>query len=533
MRSPRRRAVSMPDGDPSGIRRRELLALAALGLVAGPAGFAAAAEAKGELTWGIHVSLAPTWFDPGDATGIITPFMVLYALHDALVKPMPGPGLVHGLAPSLAESWSMSEDGRSYDFVLREGCKFHNGDPVTTADVKFSFERYKGTAHEMMKDRVSAIEIADARHVRFQLKEPWPDFLTFYATTTGAGWIVPKNHIAKVGEEAFKKAPVGAGPYKFVSFKPGLELVLEAFEPYWRRSPSVKKLIFKVIPEETTRLAALKRGEVDIAYSIRGELAEDLRRTPGLTLKPAVVQGVFCLYFPDQWDPKSPWHDQRVRQAASLAIDRKTSNDALTLGYALVTGNPIVPDHYEFFWKPPAPVYDPEAARKLLAEAGHPGGFDAGEYYCDSSYANIGEAVLDNLLAVGIRSKLRPIERAAFIKGYNEKKFKNLIQAGPGAFGNAATRIEQYLVKGGVSAYGNYPDIDALYQQQASELDRPKREAILHKIQQIMVERVIYAPIWQLAFINGIGPRVGESGFGLIARFPYTAPYEDITIKGA
>ena len=220
-----------------------------------------------------------------------------------------------------------------------------------------------------------------------------------------------------------------------------------------------------------------------------------------------------------------------MRRAASFAIDRKTSNEALTLGYSLITGNPIVPDHFEFFWQPPPPIYDPAGAKKLLAEAGHPDGFDAGEYYCDSSYSNIGETVVDNLLTVGIRTRLRPIERAAFLKSYSEKKFKNLIQAGPGAFGNAATRIESNLVKGGVVSYGSYPDIDELYQQQASELDRPKREAILHKIQQIMVERVIYAPIWQLAFINGIGPRVGESGFGLIARFPYTAPYEDITIK--
>src|SRR5690242_6007653 len=145
------RTDTPPAGDPSGVSRRELLVLAALGLAAGPAGLASAAEAKGELTWGIHVSLAPTWFDPGEASGIITPFMVLYALHDALVKPMPGPGLVHGLAPSLAESWSVSEDARTYDFVLREGAKFHNGDPVTAADVKFSFDRYKGAAHELMQ----------------------------------------------------------------------------------------------------------------------------------------------------------------------------------------------------------------------------------------------------------------------------------------------------------------------------------------------------------------------------------------------
>jgi peptide/nickel transport system substrate-binding protein len=135
------------------------------------------------------------------------------------------------------------------------------------------------------------------------------------------------------------------------------------------------------------------------------------------------------------------------------------------------------------------------------------------------------------LLAVGIRLKLRPIERAAFVKAYTEKQYKNVIQAGPGAFGNAATRLEMQIVTGGVFTYGTYPDLDALYAQQAVELNRDKRAAILQKMQQIVYERTIYAPIWQLAFLNGVGPRVGESAFGLIARFPYTAPYEDITIK--
>jgi peptide/nickel transport system substrate-binding protein len=525
---PEREGRIAPSGSRLIITRRNVLAAAALGLAAGPVRPAWAA-ADSQLTWGIHVSLAPTWFEPAEASGVITPFMVFYALHDAMVKPMPG----QALAPSLAESWSAAEDGRSYDFVLRDGAKFHNGEPVTAEDVKFSFERYRGTAHDLLQLRVAAIETPDARHIRFQLKEPWPDFLLFYATMTGSGWVVPKKYVEKVGEEGFKKAPIGAGPYKFVSFNPGVELVLEAFDQYWRKPPAVKKLIFKVIPDETTRLAALKGGEVDIAYSIRGELAEDLRKTPGLSLKPAVVQGVFCIYFPDQWDPKSPWHDERVRRAASLALDRKGINEALTLGYSLVSGNPIVPNGFDFFWQPPpaAAEYDPEKAQKLLAEAGFKSGFDAGDYYCDSSYSNIAEAAVDNLAAIGIRTKLRPVERAAFIKEYSEKKYKNIIQAGPGAFGNAATRIEAHLIKGGVFCYGSYPDIEELYHQQATELDRKKREALLHKIQQIMTERVIYAPIWQLAFINGVGARVGESGFGKIALFPYTSPYEDITLK--
>ena len=511
----------------SGLTRRDLLAFAAVGLMAGGARSSSAADAQGQLTWGIHVSLAPTWFDPADTQGIITPFMVLYALHYAVVKPMPG----NPMAPCLAESFSASEDGLCYEFVLREKAKFHNGEPVTAEDVKFSFERYRGASHDPIKDQVAAIETPDPRHVRFKLKEPWPDFLTFYATASGAGWIVPKNYVEKVGDEGFKKAPVGAGPYKFVSFTPGLELVFEAFDQYWGKTPSVKRLVFKVIPDETTRLAALKQGEIDILYSIRGELAEELRATPGLTLKPVIPQGPWWLYFPDQWDPKSPWHDQRVRRAASLAIDRKALNEAITLGYSKITGS-IIPYTFEYFWQPPEPVYDPARAKQLLAEAGYPGGFDAGEHYVDSSYSNFGEAVLDNLLAVGIRAKLRPLERAAFFEGYSNRKFRSgIIQAASAAFGNAATRLAAFLVKGGPYAYGNDTEIDALYQQQADVLDRKKREAILAEIQRLVSERTIFAPLLQLAFINGVGPRVGESGFGLIPGFAYTGPFEDITIK--
>src|SRR5205809_7008311 len=352
------------------------------------------AAPEGRITWGVHISLAPTWFDPAETPGIITPFMIMYALHDAMVKPMPGVPL----APSLAESWTVSKDGLTYEFVLRKGAKFHNGDPVTAEDVKFSLERYRGASAKSLKENVAAVDTPDPGRVRIRLKEPWPDFMTFYSTATGAGWIVPKKYVEKVGDEGYKKMPVGAGPYRFVSFTPGVELVLEAFDHYWRKTPSVKHLVLKVIPDETTRLAALKRGEVDVVYSIRGELAEELRNTPGLTLKPTLVLGAFHLVFPDQWDPKSPWHDQRVRLAAGLAIDRDAINQALTLGYSKVTGS-IIPYNFEFFWQPPMPVHDPAKAKQLLAEAGYPNGFDAGEYYCDGSYANLGEAVLDNLLA--------------------------------------------------------------------------------------------------------------------------------------
>ena len=485
----------------------------------------AEAAPEGQMTWAVHISLAPTWFDPAETSGIITPFMVLYALHDAVLKPMPG----NPMAPSLAETWTVSSDGLSYEFILRRGAQFHNGDPVTADDVKFSFERYRGAANKMLRERVAAVEIPESGRVRIRLKQPWPDFMTFYGTATGAGWIVPKKYIEKVGDEGFKKAPIGAGPYRFVSFTPGVELVLEAFESYWRKVPNVKRLVLKSIPDEATRLAALKRGEVDIAYALRGPMAEEVQRTPGLTLKPNVGQATQWVYFPEQWDPKTPWYDRRVRLAVNHAIDRPAMNRAETLGFSRLTGS-IVPPSFEFYWQPAGYSYDPARARQLLAEAGYPKGFDAGEFFCDAASV-IAEPIINYLNAVGIRAKLRPIERAAFFRGYAEKKYRGLIQGGSGAFGNAATRIEAFVASSGTYAHGSYPDIDGLFREQAGETDRARREATLHRIQQLMHDKAMFAPIWLLAGLSGRGPRVEESGIGVIAGYAFSAPYEDVKLK--
>src|SRR5262249_16903891 len=213
------------------------------------------AEPQGSITYAMDVTIAAAWFDPAENTGIATPFMVQEALHDALAKPMPQ----HPMAPSLAESWSESADGLAYDFVLRKGVTFHNGEAMTAEDVKFSFDRYRGAGAKILKSKIKTVQIVGPHRVRFVLNEPWPDFLTFYATpATGAAWIVPKKYVEHVGDEGFKKHPIGAGPYKFVSQQPGVELVLEAHDRYWRKPPHVKRLTMKVVPEEATRLAMLK-----------------------------------------------------------------------------------------------------------------------------------------------------------------------------------------------------------------------------------------------------------------------------------
>jgi len=498
-----------------------LAVLLLLTVLAGPA----IAAPEGTLTWGLHVTLAAKWLDPADTEAFINPFMVLYAVHDALVKPMPA----GDTTPSLAESWTVSKDGATYEFVIRKGVTFHNGDPVTAEDVKFSFERYRGAAAKLLKDRVREVQVVDPGRIRFVLKEPWPDFMTFYGTSaTGAAWIVPRRYVEKVGDDGFLKAPVGAGPYRVVSFTPGVDLVLEAFEGYWRKVPSVKRLVFRSMTDETTRAAALKAGDVDIVYLLSGPTAEEVRRTPSLRLVAARPPGVPYLDLPEQWDPKSPWHDRRVRLAASHALDRNALNQAETLGLSRPTGA-VIPRVLEFSRSYDPPAHDPAQAKRLLAEAGYPNGFDAGDLTPFPPYFSLAEAIGNYLQAVGVRT----MERAAFLTAWREKKLRGVIMGLGAPAGNAATRIEVYVTKGGIYSSGVVPEIEDLFQRQAREMDRRKREALLHQIQQIMHDRVMHVPIYELAFLWGVGPRVEEACVDHIKGFSYSAPYEDLKLKAS
>ena len=502
-----------------------VILVAALLLGAGLTPASAQAKPEGEMRWALYVTLAPAWFDPAEVVGVLTPFWVLTAMHDALVKPMPG----NLLTPSLAESWKMSPDGRVYEFKLREGLKFHNGDPFTAEDVRWSFHRAKGA--RVLQEKVRDVEIAGPYRVRFHLHEPWPDFMTFYGTyATGAAWIAPKKYMEQVGLDGFKKHPVGLGPYKFVSHTPGIELVMEAYEGYWRKMPSVKRLVYKSVPEASTRLAMLKRGEVDLAYLLDAPQAEDVKRDPSLKLAFSGGIGTFYLDYFDQWDPKSPWHDRRVRLAASHALDRRALSEAETLGASRPNGS-LIPRKFEFALPLDPHPYDPAKARQLLAEAGYPNGFDAGELYPWPPYSSMGEAVGGYLGAVGIKVRLRTMERAAFYQALASKKLKGLCVCINAVYGNAASRIAQTVPSDGAFAYGGYPDIDALYKQQSRETDPRKREAQLHQIQRLLHERVRFAPIMDYIWPSGVGPRVAEPALMLIDPYPWSAPLEEVRLK--
>jgi len=341
---------------------------------------------------------------------------------------------------------------------------------------------------------------------------------------------VPKKYVESVGDDGFKKRPIGLGPYKFVSHTPGIELTMEAYEGYWRKMPAVKRLVFKTVPDATTRAAMLKNGEVDVAYMLDAPTALELKRDPSIRLAFSGAIGIHYIDFFDQWDPKSPWYDRRVRRAAVTAIDRRSLNEAETLGASRLTGA-MVPRKFEFALALDPYPYDPPKARQLLAEAGYPNGFDAGDLYPYPPYFSTGETIAGYLGAVGIKIKVRTMERAALQTAWSSKKLHGLCMCTVASYGNAATRLADTVPADGAYARGADADIDALYRQQAREPDRRKREATLQQIQQLLYERVRFGPLWEFIWPSGVGPRVAEPALMLIDPYPWSAPLEEVRLK--
>jgi peptide/nickel transport system substrate-binding protein len=191
----------------------------------------------------------------------------------------------------------------------------------------------------------------------------------------------------------------------------------------------------------------------------------------------------------------------------------------------------IVPRVMDFALQTPPHPYDPKRAKQLLAEAGYPNGIDAGDVVPTPPFFAMAEATLNYLNAVGIRAKLRPMERAAFYAAWREKKLRGLFIVAAGNSGNAASRVEAFMYSKGSYAYGGYPDIDDLFEQQARERDGARREALLHRIQQLTIDRVMFAPIMDYRTLRGVGPRLADAAMDTIHLYPYPA-YEDMKLKG-
>jgi peptide/nickel transport system substrate-binding protein len=472
-----------------------LLALTVLSLGVA-AGLGAQPKSAGEMVIAWHVTIAPAWFDPSTAPPQVTPFGLLYALHDALVRPLPG----KKMGNSLAESWTESPDGLVYEFRLRQGLKFHNDDPVTAEDMKFSFERYKGTMASQIRSRVKAVNVVDPLTVRFELHEPWPDFMLLYGTTASAvGLVVPKRYIERVGEDGFRQHPIGAGPYRFVSHVPGVEVVLEAYEGYWRKVPDVKRLTMKGIPEGTTRLAMLKNGEADIAFAMDGPEAEEVKRDSRLTLVDTRHASIFWLEFADQWDPKSVWADQRVRLAANYALDRKVISEVACLGYCPPAGV-IVPRVMDYALQVEAPPYDPDKAKALLKEAGHdennPVEFELILNNDAPFFADAATLMKSQMEKIGVKMKLTMMDKPAWLDRFLNKYEYQMAMEDFGALVDINQRSVSFF-KGVRSNYGGMdsPEIEELTMKWRRTVDESKRQEITHDIQRAFAKDMLWCNI--------------------------------------
>jgi peptide/nickel transport system substrate-binding protein len=484
---------------------------------------AAAAAPSGTLKEAIHWGLSADWLDPATSSGLVPSQITLYLFHDALLKPMPD----GTYSPCLAESWTISPDSKVYEFKLRKGVKFHNGDLLTAEDVVFSFRRYKAGQAKIIHGKTEKVEAVNPLLVRFTFKDPFPDFLEYLLPgATTIGWIVPKKYVEKVGEAGFKKNPVGAGPYKFVEFVTGVKLVGEAFEQFWRKTPRIKRMEFYIVSEPATRLAMARRGEADIATLMQGVFYEDLKKDSRLRMLAPLSPTRWLVYFTSQWDPNSPWSNPKVRKAASLAIDRKTLADVHMpgcgpIGSLALEGDPLAMDF-------PADPYDPEGAKKLLAEAGYPNGFHGGKFYpYQGGYWPYGEQIANYWKAIGIAMETTLMDRPAWFANRQGGKMKG------GTFidnSQAPTIGGRLLYLFGSTSYGNYPDVQALWEQFQREVSPKGRRDILGRIQKLIYDKTMFIPLTSTNSPAAFGPRVKGNPYRIQPLIWFTAPFEDMEL---
>jgi len=406
--------------------------------------------------------------------------------------------------------------------------KFHNGDIMTSEDVVFSFWRYKGREAKLIHGQTEKVEAVNPHLVRFHFKESYPDFLDYHLPgSTTIGWVVPKNYVEKVGDAGFKKLPIGCGPYKFVEFVPGVRLVAEAFEEYWRKVPNIKRLEFYTVSEPATRLAMVRRGEADIGTLMQGVFYEDLKKDQSLRLLHPRSPVHWHVYMGTQWDPKSPWSDPRVRKAASLAIDRKTLADVHMPGCAPVQTLALEGDPLGVNF-PPDP-YDPAQARKLLAEAGYPKGFDGGKFYpYQGGYWPYGEQVSTYWKAVGISVDTVLLDRPAWNANRWGGKMKGALFIDPASTSTIGGRLALYL---GPGSYGSYPDIQATWDQYQREVNPKVRKDLIERIQTMIYERTMFIPLTNTNSPAAFGQRVKGDPYKIQPLIWFTAPFEDIELN--
>ena len=470
-----------------------LLVLALLGMVAVGTGWA---QPKTELTIALS-SFATEVLDPPLGGHLVKYYLSM--MFDYLVGTTPDgqPSREGGIATR----WENSPDFKRWTFHLRKGVKFHNGDELTSEDVKFSLVRaigkrsttgYAGPLRTLIQD----IETPAPDRVVIVTKEPTliiPLYLSRSLSTEGM--IVPKKYIESVGDDVFARKPVGSGPYKFVEQVTGSHITLTAGDSHWRiGTPKYKTMTFRLVPEETTRIALLRRGEVDVVELSR-ERVKDVEKD-GFPIHYRREEAILTMWWVLGPDGRvGPSKDKRVREALNLALDRAEISQSIFGGKAEPASVPLGLSwsFKDVGFKPTQDMaypYDVARAKKLLADAGVGAGFNLDMYAYQlpglPEGKTMAEAVAGYWEKLGIKTRLIPVDYPAFRKAWFDR-------SAPGAVGyfNIANRdwIGAYalLEKQAYSASKpsdtvNDAEIDGMLSQVMRQTDREKINALMRNV---------------------------------------------------
>jgi len=460
---------------------------------------------NGNTTVTIGQSIDPETLDPACDT-MLASISTMTNIYDCLVVRR-SEDLEIG--PSLATSWEYINP-TTLEFKLRKNVKFHNGEDFTADDVVFTFNRLMDEGDPVpmgsyLKGVVKSIEKVNDYVVRIHTSKPRATLIVNLLKAS----ILPKDTFEEMGREKFGNNPVGTGPFKFVRWKKNEEIVLEAFEDYWRGKPKIDKLIIKPIPEEYSRYAALTRGEVDIIVNVPPIRVESIEQNSDLKLgKVHSSRNMFVGM--NTFEP--PFDDVRVRRAMNYAVDVEQIVQTILNGYG--EPNPSVFNQVIFGYDPniePYP-YNPEKAKELLSEAGYPDGFTttmwgpSGRYICDSE---IQEAIAGQLRKVGVTVEHIMPEWARLWGAYSGKKIKGMVFLGTGNTDLDGDMTLAYRIdtdRGG--KYYHSSEVQDLIDKQQSEVDQGKRKKILSEIQHIIRDDAPWIFLYDPIDLYGMRSRI-------------------------
>lgn len=487
---------------------RHSLTATALALILSAAGLSSPALAEGTLT--VSSPQDPGSWDPID-TFLVNWASVATNVFEGLTYRGPDMKLV----PGLATSWTVSEDGKTIRFKLRDGVKFQDGEPFNADAVKFTFDRLLGEEGAKGPQRanytaIEKVEVVDPLTVDFILSQPDPVLPTKLA---GYGaMIVPPEYIKKVGDAEFNVKPIGTGPFKMVSYEPKVGVKLVANPDYWGGAPKLSELDFRFIAEPATAVAELQSGGVDVVIppTIPIAMIPTIEADKHLKIVTAASPTVYALRY-DTRDGITK--DERVRKALTMAVDRDTIIKSILGGQA----EPIASfqGKSSFGYDPdlkPLP-YDPAAAKKLLAEAGvKPGAtLEINTRGNDATFNEVAQAVAAYLSTVGITATIKPYETNVLLNDIiPQGKTGAMFQQSWGGwtFDYDNTAYAMYHSGQKWNPYDSDPKLDALLEEQRPLTDTARRETLLRQIADYAADRALEMPLYNLNAIYAISDRV-------------------------